>query len=64
MNICNNLDTEMVLALNIQEFKARLDNSSYRDRTVWASVFFCMLQLGKHKHTHTHTNEEAILQVR
>ena len=56
----NKLDAEVINARNIHDFKGKLDNSRFRDGTVRALLFSCMLS-PPHTHTHTHTQDGYLM---
>lgn len=54
---------EEVQARNIYDFKSRVDNSRYGDRTVQADLISFILQLGKHNQVNTQKGRIAGLSL-
>ena len=59
VDIWNELKEEVVTATNIHKFKEMLDIWRYGDRTLWALLQPCLIQLGKYTHLHTHTLQSS-----
>lgn len=43
-----------------QNLKIKLNNNRCEERTAWAQLISCMLQLGKYTQTHMHTHNSHI----